>query len=196
MGRPAKFCRDEAVVTAMHAFWDKGYEAVSVNELSQAMSITRSSFYNCFGSRDALFEEAIALYIRSAPDYFLLTLAPEAEVVPAFRQALKTLCRDRAADPDARGCMIINCLACANGSNKAAPKLVAMMEEKLDRFSALMETAIRRGEISRSHDPRATAQAILTYMIGVNMICKIVPSEAKLWRATEQFLNGIGLGAH
>jgi len=195
VGRPTEFCRDEAVTTAMHAFWAKGYDAVSVSELSQAMSITRSSFYNCFKTREALFKEATSLYVQSAPDYFLMSLDADADIVPAIRQALKGLCSARAADPDARGCMIINCLSRVTENDEAAPMLISMMQSKLAHYVALLEKAVERGEIAKPYDAEMAAQAIITHMIGINMMCKIVRSEEKLWQATDQFLASIGLEA-
>jgi len=195
VGRPAEFCRDEAVTTAMHAFWTKGYDAVSVSELSQAMSITRSSFYNCFKTREALFKEAASLYVQSAPDYFLMSLDADADIVPAIRLALKNLCSERAADPDARGCMIINCLSRVTENDEAAPMLISMMQNKLAHYVTLLEKAIERGEIAKPYNAEMAAQAIMTHMIGINMMCKIVRSEEKLWQATEQFLESIGLKA-
>ena len=43
----------------------------SVSELSSRMSITRSSFYNSFVSREALFSEVLALYGKQSCDRFL-----------------------------------------------------------------------------------------------------------------------------
>ena len=68
MARPSKFDRDEAIETAMEAFWRAGYQACSVRALSERLGITRSSFYNAFGSREALFREALARYGDQAPD--------------------------------------------------------------------------------------------------------------------------------
>jgi len=195
MGRPAQFCKDDAIAIAMDAFWTKGYDGVSVSELSAAMSITRSSFYNCFKTREALFDQVLDLYGKSAPDYCLLDLEPDAAIIPAIRDAFQNLCRDRAADPEAKGCMIINCLAQATLDDKASPPLVAMLKAKIGRYESLLCQAINRGEVPTPLDVQTTAQAIVTFMIGINMVCKIVRNEDELWHMSEIFLNGLGLKA-
>jgi len=192
MGRPAKFCKENAVAIAMEAFWDKGYEAVSVSQLAAAMSITRSSFYNCFKTRDALFEKVIDLYKLQAPDYCLTQLGPNDPIIPAMRTSIKNLCRDRAADPDARGCLIITSLAQIAAGDITAPPLVAMMKAKIDRYDFLLTTATERGEAQIS-DPSLAARTLLTHMMGINMICKIIRSEEELWAISDQVLTSIGI---
>jgi len=195
MGRPAQFRREDAVATAMENFWAKGYDCVSVSELAAAMSITRSSFYNCFKTREALFDDVLDLYAAHTPDYFLSNLDPTVPVVPAIRQAFRNLCRDRAADPDGRGCMIIKCLAQATITSKHTPKLLNLLEAKVSRYERLLNRAITNGEITKAGDVRLMAQTIITYMIGMNTICKLVRSEKELWAIAETFLSTVGLKA-
>ena len=192
MGRPAKFDKDDAVAIAMEAFWDKGYEAVSVSELAAAMSITRSSFYNCFKTRDALFEKVLDLYKLQAPDYCLTQLGPNAPIIPAIRQSIRNLCRDRAADPDARGCLIITSLAQIAAGDITAPPLVEMMKAKIDRFDYLLTTAVERGE-AVIDNPSLAARTLMTHMMGINMICKIIRNEEELWAISDKVLTCIGI---
>lgn len=195
MGRPAQFSKEAAIAIAMESFWEKGYDGISVSELAAAMSITRSSFYNCFKTRDNLFDDVLALYMKNTPDYFLDGLDPMAPVVPAIRQAFKNLCRDRARDPDGRGCMIIKCLAQATLAKEPSPRLVRILDAKVDRYELLLKRAASNGEIETPRDAKLMAQAITTHMIGINMICKLVRTEQELWAIAEAFLSINGLNA-
>lgn len=47
---------------AMLPFWRKGYAATSVEDLVQALHLSRSSFYYTFGDKRTLFLEALKLY--------------------------------------------------------------------------------------------------------------------------------------
>jgi len=52
------FDRAVALQVAQKLFWERGYEGTSFDELIAAMGISASSFYNSFGSKEALYCEA------------------------------------------------------------------------------------------------------------------------------------------
>ncbi|MBR7517946.1 TetR/AcrR family transcriptional regulator, partial [Mycobacterium tuberculosis] len=62
-GRPRKFDRTEALEKAMEVFWARGYVGASLAELTAAMGINPPSLYAAFGSKDALFREAVELFL-------------------------------------------------------------------------------------------------------------------------------------
>lgn len=64
-GRPRTFDREAAVSQAMHLFWEHGYESTSLAQLKAAIGrgITAPSFYAAFGSKEALFREAVDRYL-------------------------------------------------------------------------------------------------------------------------------------
>src|SRR5256885_4367807 len=64
MGRPRAFREDKALDAAMRVFWEKGYEGASLDDLTAAMGINRSSLYSSFGDKEQLFKQAIAHYVE------------------------------------------------------------------------------------------------------------------------------------
>lgn len=202
MGRPAKFDRDAAIDVAMNAFWRDGYEACSVKALSETLGITRSSFYNAFGSREALFREALARYLDQSPDRELAQAGTEAETGRGTSSGIRALisrifreaCRARAADPEARGCLAVNCIAelCATEGD-----LSAFLEQAclggLARIEQLLTAARARGEIPATADPHALALSVKTLLIGLNMLSKVVRDEDELWLSAQTGLRGLGL---
>jgi len=65
IGRPRAFDCDAALEAAMLVFWRKGFSAASMNELCDAMGIRSPSLYAAFGSKEALYLEAIDHYVRT-----------------------------------------------------------------------------------------------------------------------------------
>lgn len=61
-GRPLSFDREQAIHQAMLLFWDHGYEATSLNELTAALNVTPSSIYTAFGDKKGLFLAAVQRY--------------------------------------------------------------------------------------------------------------------------------------
>ena len=57
-----QFDTDEALAKAMNAFWARGYEATSVQDLVACMGINRGSLYATFGDNRQLFIQALRRY--------------------------------------------------------------------------------------------------------------------------------------
>src|SRR5262249_23270439 len=73
-GRPAVFDRGVALQEAMKLFWERGYEGTSFDDLIAAMGISASSFYNSFGSKEALYCEATRTYLDWSGQWFFAIL--------------------------------------------------------------------------------------------------------------------------
>src|SRR5690349_1930100 len=61
-GRPREFEREAALAHATRLFWSKGFEATSIADLTKAMGIGSPSLYAAFGSKEALYAEALQHY--------------------------------------------------------------------------------------------------------------------------------------
>src|SRR3954447_16357626 len=62
IARPREVDETAAVESAMHAFWTRGYEATSTQDLCAATGLGRSSVYNTFTSKKALFRRSLEHY--------------------------------------------------------------------------------------------------------------------------------------
>lgn len=64
MGRAREFDTDEALNRSMDVFWDRGYEAASIEDITQATGLSRSSVYAEFGSKQGLFDAVMGRYLE------------------------------------------------------------------------------------------------------------------------------------
>ena len=194
MGRPIQFDRDEAIEMAMNAFWRNGYEACSVKALSELLGITRSSFYNAFGDRETLFALALERYCARSPDLALRKPNREKPVTRLLTETFREICVTRAADPDARGCLIVNTVAergCADQPVGSA--MAGLLLGSLNQFEVLLNRAVETGELPSDTDVAAKAGALQTLMLGLNLMCRVTPDEDRLWDAARSTLQGLGL---
>ncbi len=194
MARPSKFNREQAVEFAMNAFWKEGYEANSVKALSEKLGITRSSFYNAFGDRERLFDEALALYMRGSPDKALKEVDPGKSIKSLFSETFRAICKVRAADPEARGCLVVNGVAELCGTHHTiGPKLQAAMLANIKRFEALLQRGVDTGELGPDTDVHALALAVKNLLVGLNVLSKLVHDEEELWRTARTTLRALNL---
>jgi TetR/AcrR family transcriptional repressor of nem operon len=193
MGRPSKFDREHAIDQALEAIWSSGYEQASVKALSELLGITRSSFYNAFGSREALFTEVVARYARDTPDA-PLHAEVSGPVLPLINAVFRDICRARASDPEGRGCVIVNSVSevCPSHDEPGA-MLADLVLSSVRRVEHLLALARAGGEIAAETDVHALALALQNLMIGLNVLCKVVRSEAELWLLTRTTLEGLGV---
>ena len=194
MARPSKFNRDEAVEFVMNEIWRNGYEASSVKALSEKLGITRSSFYNAFGSREELFREALVLYFGQSPDKALATATPGIPVKKLLTSTFRQACRTRAADPEGRGCMAINSVTeLCNVHEDLGPLLTKAVLGSISRIEQLLTWAVAQGEIDADIDLHAKALALQNLLIGLNVMCKVVSDEDELWTTAKTTLAGLDL---
>lgn len=179
----------------MDRFWEHGFEAVSVSQLADAMSINRSSFYNTFGGREAVFREALDVYRRIAPDAALGAVKPGENVRTAVRDVFREICRVRAADPQGRGCLVVNSAGELIGTNKALGGYIEQaMRDGVGGFEKLIDQAVDQQEIEEPPDIHVAANAFMTFLIGLNTVSKVIRNEGELWKICENFLASHGFG--
>lgn len=65
MARTREFDEEKVLESAMELFWEKGYEATSLSDLTSRMGIQRPSIYSAFGDKKELFEAALRKYTMS-----------------------------------------------------------------------------------------------------------------------------------
>jgi len=115
-GRPPKFDRAAALEAAMKLFWERGYEGAYFEELTAAMGISPSTFYNSFGSKEALYEEAAEFYNAGPGSFFAKALS-----LPNARDAVEQLIRV-AAEALTREDLPAGCMVSLAGT-QVAPSL-------------------------------------------------------------------------
>lgn len=194
MGRPRTFDRAEAVEAVMNEIWLRGYEASSAKGLSEQLGISRSSFYNAFQSREELFLEALDLYLERSPDAVLDDIPPDASILCALTSMFREICRVRAADEDAKGCLAVNSLAELVGADETlGPVVAGAFRRRLDRLESLLRRAAARGELNDSGDLPEKALALKNLLVGLNLMSKVVRDEGELWAIARQTLKGLDL---
>ncbi|WP_369182656.1 TetR/AcrR family transcriptional regulator [Streptomyces sp. Y1] len=190
-GRPPAFDRAEALTAATRLFWERGYEATSVADLTAAMGIRPGSLYAAFGDKRALFEEVVREYGRSPAGAFLgAALAEE----PTARATFARMLRDAAAvyaDPGhPAGCLVIS--AATNVSAQDAEvqtHLRDLRNANLQVFEARLHAAQRDGELPPEADPPALARYFAAVIQGMSQQARDGATAAELARTAELALR-------
>lgn len=150
---------DAAVIdAAMKVFWRHGYAAASINHLTEATGLSRSSLYQRFGDKDGLFREALAAYTKR-----VLSRMNGVEADTARGRLEGILRAYLPATPDRKrpaGCLISR--SCAEmvdltAHGKAAARASAGLQYEM--LAGLLRDGIANGELP--NDTRVDALAWL-----------------------------------
>ena len=181
MARPREFDTTEALNEAMQVFWTKGFEATSLNDLIGAMKLSKSSFYDTFGSKHEVFLAAIEHYKNTVT----ARVSAVSELDAPARKLIGSLFEravERMTEEDGRrGCFLNNCAVEVALHDPAAAKLIGggfgIME---DTFFALVQRGQTEGEISADKDPRALARYLTSSLNGIMVMGKANPDREAL----------------
>ena len=167
-GRPTNFDRSVALQQAMTLFWERGYEGASFDDLIAAMGISPSSFYNSFGSKEHLFQEATQAYMAAAGKWFAGELNADTDTKTAFHRLLTTAAREFTRQDLPTGCMIS--LACTQGP----PELTCLRDSMAgyrtaaqSAMAARVQRGIDEGDVPKDTNVEALAAFYSTLSRGL-----------------------------
>jgi len=160
-GRPRAYDPDAALARAVDAFWDAGFAATSLDDLTLATGMNRPSLYGAFGDKQALYRKALDLYRARTREAIAKTLLDGGHPLRlALRNVYDTaISIYLSGDNGARGCFIIGTAvaqAVTDADTRAA--LADALHEIDDAFAARIARAQRGGELSADADPAKLAK--------------------------------------
>lgn len=173
-GRPREFDREAALAAATRLFWSKGYEATSISDLTKVMRIGSPSLYAAFGSKEALYAEAVRYY-RENYDAFVWA---KFQSKPTAREAVAGLLFDSAAaltEQPAdipRGCMLTLSAVGSEGHPQLGELVRSARAVTFERLEARLSQAVADGELPAATDVRALARFTQTVQSGMSILAR------------------------
>jgi AcrR family transcriptional regulator len=164
-GRPAVFDRQLALWEAMKLFWERGYEGTSFDDLIAAMGISASSFYNSFGSKEALYGEATRSYLEWSGQWFSAILNdPSIDTKTAFARLFEATAEEFTRGDHPLGCMIsLAGTHCSPGMKN----IREMMAEHRAFSEGAMADRIRKGVADRDIPDDTDSDLLAAYYSAV-----------------------------
>ena len=166
MGRTKRYDRLEVLDKAMSLFWQKGYLATSMAELTETTGLNTASMYKEFGDKDGFFEAVLRRYRESVMGarFDILTETPDLRGVEAFIEDVSF----GASQPAYRGCLMLNHIPQKHAISREAGKLIddfcASMEAHLE---TALSNAQRAGSLPETKDPAVLAKYIMCCVHGL-----------------------------
>lgn len=167
-----RFDQSAVLDRAMRVFWERGYEATSIDDLLKATGINRASLYGTFGDKRTLFLAALDRYMEQVglPLFNNLTRgSPRGGIKRMLDSIIRRNCDGRSP----AGCLLTN-------SAIECKRIGGAINSRVERELKAQETAIfetlRRASamnlLGPKNGPRALARFFLGVAQGLNVVSR------------------------
>ncbi|AGI68668.1 TetR family transcriptional regulator [Octadecabacter antarcticus 307] len=153
-----RFDTEKALDSAMRVFWRKGFDATSIDDLTDATGLGRGSLYGAFTDKETLFLTVLERYLEKSRQKWLEALE-HPDVRTAIENALNVLINTLTAECAEPGCFLL--MASMNGDERTHKirrrVLKAFAEEEAAIYTRLRQ-AEKDGQFPEDQDPLKLAR--------------------------------------
>ncbi|MEU3373900.1 TetR/AcrR family transcriptional regulator [Streptomyces sp. NPDC006660] len=172
---------------AMAQFWREGYADTSLDDLSRATGLNRSSLYSSFGDKDTLFLRCLDLYVTRYGERYDAALSRAARDPVAAVRAFFDVTLERIADPELPdGCLVAQS---AMAIPVLSPRVAAHTKKALGLQRLRLRAALLAGRV-----PDRVAEAFAVHVAAVNQSLAVM-SRAGATPAQLRAVVGVTLDA-
>ncbi|WP_370980152.1 TetR/AcrR family transcriptional regulator [Agaribacterium sp. ZY112] len=196
-GRKLEFDKQQALEAAMNVFWQKGYGAASLSDLTSSMGINKPSLYSAFGNKEALFLQATDFYVERIADKHAACLKlANTDLRTRLSLFLRSIMKSQFDASTPAGCYVALCAAETEAEDlpEAAKNKVLEVAELSQRV--LCELFLTDSE-AQTHGLDKSAEAsshfLMALMHGTASLARTGKKEQELEQSIEFALRGIGL---
>lgn len=190
MVRPREFDEQQALAAAMQVFWEKGYEASSISDLTSRMGIQRPSLYAAFGGKKELFEAVLNKYAQMSLSFIQNRIRNTPSVKEAVRMYFQGIIEGAGGGNPDLGCLCVNTMVELAPHDKSYSQFTKDYQMKLtELFQQTIEKGIREGELPNHLNAEAIARALMISAIGLSVTMKSRPERSFVENAVTEILS-------
>lgn len=185
-GRPREFDLDSALDKAVRVFCERGYQATSIHDLTEAMQLASGSVYKAFGDKRGVFLAALERYKAVRDARLRAACAKGRTGAERLRKALAFYAESSHGEDGRLGCMVAGGAAQLPVLDAAAAQWVAGAFERNERFLAeLIGQGQADGSIPAQVDCAATARMLLCLIQGMRLVGKTGRTRKQMERVAD-----------
>ena len=183
-GRPRTFDEDEALQKAIRVFWEKGYDAVTVDDLVAGMGVARPSLYAVFGDKAALFMRSLRAYAEGLRGGAMKALLGPPSVHDAIGALLAHAVKSATTEGSPPGCLLV-CVAPAVDDPAVRDFLVRGSAQAVALVEQRLRSAVDAGELPHDFPVAVRARHVFDLSTGMVNRARLGASRAQLLKDAE-----------
>ena len=190
MARAKQFDERQALIKAMLVFWEKGYEGTSIHDLETATNLNRTSIYNAFGNKRAVFERVMGCYKESVMSALFAELDGAPNIKEGIRRMLNGALDIHFDEDNPGGCLVVlSILESGQHDEQSQASMRQTIQDLKSTLQARLSKAKKSGELSKDLDAGSTATTIATTMAGMMVLGKANFTRAALKKTINQVVS-------
>jgi len=190
MARCVEFNEVEKIEKAMNVFWEKGYNATSIQDLVDAMQINRSSLYNTIGDKHQLFMKCIGNYFDNA----MMEVKEKVSKYSSAKEALINLITDKArwiVSCD-KGCLGMKTIfEIAPDDLQVRNQMSKNNDVYIEFLTTVVQKAMDAGEMDDSESAEIMAEYIVNSFTGWKQAYILHQNPIKIKKMSEVLIKNI-----
>lgn len=174
----------------MVVFWERGFEATSMTDLTKAMGITPPSLYAAFKSKEELFRETVLLYEQTEGEAPRQALEEERTARAAVAGLLRESVIAFTTQGKPSGCMVVlaatNCTAehqtIRDFALRCRARTQVTIRERLER-------GVNEGDLPRGTDTEELATFCATVLNGLSVQARDGTPRPRLFQVVDRAMT-------
>lgn len=180
MAREKAFDKQDVLCKALNLFWEKGYNATSMQDLIDGLGISRSSLYDTFGDKHSLYLQTLEAYREKASLPLVHLIDNATDIKQVLKKLFATTVRECTASDGAKGCFVSNSAVELAPHDEEIAKIVQEDQNALeDALARAFDRAQAEGQITSKESPRSLARFILNTLTGLRIVAKSYSGKKK-----------------
>lgn len=181
MPKEVLFNEETVLQKATALFWHKGYNGTSMDDLTKATGLSRSSLYNSFGDKHSLFMRCLHYYLADQQKSLMqavgVTSSPLKKIKIAFKYMVDVILQDGKRD----GCLMVNTTTELSNIDGDVGTLVLQNTDAMEHlFQQWVKEAQQQGEMSKTFTPQAVARHLFNTYSGLRISGQAKPDKKSL----------------
>lgn len=192
MARKKNFIESDILEKALGLFWERGYNATSVQDLVDHLGINRASIYDTWGDKHGLYLETLKHYRQQTSSYLLEKLRSERSAKEIVKDFLHDVVNDSVTDDKRKGCFMANSASEMANSDVIVYQMFTDNRVKIEGvLNELIKEGQESGEFATRFDSQAYARFIFNTATGLRTLAKGTIAEKELNEVVDVALSAL-----
>lgn len=184
-GRPNIFKDNEIILKAQKVFWEKGYNATSLSDLSKATGAGAGSLYNTFrGGKKELFKKALQQR-REDLNKFKIEIENSDNPIGLIKEFFISVATEQ-KDSHLKGCIVANTIVEMTFiDDELENEAIEILKETEKLYTQTILKEQKNGNLKSEISAGILGKYLITVWCGINSIRRVYPDNEILRKQIE-----------